>query len=497
MAWRFFFTCLLIAGSVAGCGRQGDDLTIAFMESEEELFASGLRMSPGAQNLRAATGAGLVAFDANGEVVPALADRWIVTDDGRSFIFRLREGTWPDGQPLTAESVQKQVQKAIRSLRGTSLGLDLAPVEEVRAMAGRVVEFRLSSPVPTLLQLLAQPELSLTSGEGEAGPMVLARDGRTAELQMKPPEERGLPEVEDWEDYVRSLHISTMEPIEAVRAFDDGRVDVVLGGRFNTLTLPDTGPLSRGTVRLDAAIGLFGLIVSNDEGLLATPEGREALAMAIDRPALIEPFNIGGWVPTTRIAAPELPGDPGYIAERWPDLSIEERRAIAASRVAAFVQADANESADETEQGRLVEISVFIGQGPGADLLFNQLSNQLRTIGVRLERAALAAKPDLILIDRVARYQGPSWFLNQFNCTLRRGLCSNAADRLVVRAVETAIAAERDSLLAEAEAELMRENVYIPFGSPLRWSLVRGTATGYEPNRWAFHPLPPMATLPR
>ena len=46
--------------------------------------------------------------------------------------------------------------------------------------------------------------------------------------------------------------------------------------------------------------------------------------MALDRPALIAPFNIGGWVPTTRVVAPGLPGDPGYVGERWSERTIEE-----------------------------------------------------------------------------------------------------------------------------------------------------------------------------
>ncbi len=35
---------------------------------------------------------GLVRFDASGQVEPGLAERWIVTDGGMSYIFRLRAG---------------------------------------------------------------------------------------------------------------------------------------------------------------------------------------------------------------------------------------------------------------------------------------------------------------------------------------------------------------------------------------------------------------------
>lgn len=135
--------------TLAGCGSSSDGpLSIGVMGSEASVFAPGVRLSPGGQELRSATAAGLVTLDAQGEIEPALADRWIVTDDGRSYIFRLREGTWPDGAALTGDSARDALRSAIRQLSGTSLGLDLGQVGEVRAMAGRVVEIDLASPMP-------------------------------------------------------------------------------------------------------------------------------------------------------------------------------------------------------------------------------------------------------------------------------------------------------------------------------------------------------------
>jgi ABC-type transport system substrate-binding protein len=479
----------LLASALAGCGR-GDDgaVEVAFIDTPESLFASGLRLSAGAQHLRAATGAGLVSLDAQGDVIPALADRWIVTDDGRSFIFRLRDGTWPDGEELSSESVRAALAEAIRALRGTSLGLDLAPIEEVRAMAGRVVEIRLSAPVPMLLQLLAQPELALVRGVGGSGDMLLTRDGATAVLAMKPPAERGIPELRDWEQYVRAIELRAESAEEAIAQFDEGELDLVLGGRIAWLPLADTGPLSRGTVRIDPALGLFGLQVRRAQGLLATAQGREALAMAIDRAALIEPFNVGGWVPTTRVVAPGLPSDPGYIAERWSEQPIEDSRAEAERRIAAWRRGNGGDEA---------RVTLAIGRAPGLDILFRELAVQLAMVGVTLERVPEDRPADLALVDRVARYAEPRWFLNQFNCSLRQGICSSEADALVRESIVQTDPAAKATLLAQAEAELTLANVYIPFGSPLRFSLVRGDVDGFAGNAWAFHPLPPLAVIPR
>jgi ABC-type transport system substrate-binding protein len=487
---------------LAACGL-GDDgaLEVAFIDTPESLYREGVRLSPGAQHVRAAVGAGLVSLNANGEVIPALADRWIVTDDGRSFIFRLREGDWPDGRELSAESARSALLGAIRALRGTSLGLDLAPITEVRAMAGRVIEVRLSTPVPMLLQLLAQPELALSRGNGGSGDMVIEHPparcvqqagpedcAALALLMLKPPSERGLPEAEDWRDYTREIGLRAASAQDAVRLFNDGEVDLVLGGGVGALPLADVGPLSRGTVQIDPAIGLFGLHVRRKVGLLETARVREALAMAIDRPALVAPFNIGGWVPTTRVVAPGLIGDPGSIPERWSGTPIEALRAEASGRIASW------RGENDGDEARL---TLAIQRSPGLDVLFRELAAQLGTIGVRLERAESPASADLILVDRVARYADPRWFLNQFSCTLDNGACTPQADRLVREALVEEDPQLRAEKLVDAEAALTVDNVFIPFGSPLRFSLVRGTVEGFAPNQWAFHPLPPLATIPR
>src|SRR6185369_10504865 len=97
--------------------------------------------------------------------------------------------------------------------------------------------------------------------------------------------------------------------------------------------------LSRGTVRVDPALGLFGLRVMRTDGFLAQPANREAISLAIDRDALLAPFNVGGWVPTTRIVPPGLPGQREPPSERWTGSTPESRQAEAARRVAAWEKA--------------------------------------------------------------------------------------------------------------------------------------------------------------
>jgi len=479
--------------ALAACGRSDGPLDIAIIGDRDEIFATGVRLSEGAQAVRGATGAGLVALDAQGEITPALADRWIVADDGKSYIFRLREGTWPDGAELTGESAREAIRQAVRNLRGTSLGLDLEPIDEVRTMAGRVVEIDLKAPMPDFLRLLAQPELALSHRGFQAGPMVIQNRKSTGkgqaptELTFRPPEMRGLPQEEGWQKYVRAIGIEALAAKPALAAFDQGEVDVVLGGTIASWPLADPGPLSRGNLRLDNVIGLFGLQVMHEEGFLALPQNREALALAIDRPALMARFNIAGWVPSTRIVPAAVAE--AKVPERWAGTDIEQRRAAAASRVAAW--------RGGAGKGQPPRLTIALGTDPGFTMLFDELSAQLGQVGVTLVRSAKGKPADLTLVDRIARYAEPRWFLNQFNCSLRRGLCDPEADAAVQAALAAPDAKSRDDEIARAEGLLSAANIYIPIGAPLRWSMVRGTVDGFASNAWAWHPLPDMATIPR
>jgi ABC-type transport system substrate-binding protein len=100
------------------------------------------------------------------------------------------------------------------------------------------------------------------------------------------------------------------------------------------------------------------------------------------------------------------------------------------------------------------------------------------------------------MVDRLARYAAPRWYLNQFNCKFKLGLCSAEADHLVSQAIVALDPEVEQQLLAEAHRELMAREAFIPLGAPIRWSLVRGTIAGFEANPWGLHPLFPLSQPP-
>lgn len=482
-----FCLSLLAALALWSCGPSNGNgpIGVAVIGAPESVFQQGVRLSSAAQHVRAATHEGLVALDPAGQVVPALAERWIIADDGLSYIFRLRDSNWPGGDEISATEVRLLLRNAIARLRGTSLGLDLGKIRDVRAMTARVVEVRLNSPMPDFLRLMAQPELGFVNNGSGAGPMVMSRDdaGALARLSALPPETRGLPAREDWEEVARPISVRALSAREAVAAFSRGEVDLVLGGTLVDFPQAEAGPLSRGTIQVDPAIGLLGLVVRNETGLLADPARREALSMALDRAAVIERFGLSGWRGASRIVPPEVYSAPPYPADRWGGATLEQRRLTAAARVRAWAAQPGNEAT----------VRVALPRGPGSDLLLGYLIEAWGTIGVSVKRVTPGEAADLELRDTLARYTSPRWYLNQFNCGLKVGLCSPEADALVRQSLNESDAFAQEALLVDAHAALTAREVFIPLGAPVRWSLVRGSISNYIANPWGLHPLFPLS----
>lgn len=478
-----FLTAMGLA--LAGCNLHDQhDLKLLVIGDSAAPFVVRGRLPLAAGLVRAATTEGLVGLDDQGRISPALADRWIVTEDGQSYIFRMRDGNWPDGSAISGESVRVALHQALVGVQRTPLALDLDGIEDIRAMAGRVVEIRLRRPMPDFLQLLAQPELGLSHRGRGAGPMTVKQSGEVALLTPIPPEKRGLPAVAGWADSVHRLALRGMGGSDAVAAFANGQADIVLGGTFTDLPRTSHTTLGNAKPRIDPVNGLFGLVVTHATGLLADAALREAIAMAIDRDTLAAAIAVPGLITTTRVVQPGLPDDTGQIDERWASVSLADRRAEAARRVTAWIN----------QNHQAATLRLALPPGPGADLLFDRLSQDLAAVSVSVTRVPQDADADLLLIDIMASYPRSSWFLNQLSCTTGHFACSPAADAFADRARQSIDPIAVANFYAQAEASLTQENVYIPIGVPIRWSLVAGDGAGFAINRWGLHALIALAT---
>jgi oligopeptide transport system substrate-binding protein len=112
---------------------------------------------------------GLTEMGAKGEILPGMATSWTTSADGLVWTFTLRDATWSDGVPVTADdfvfgfrrlldpdtiaeyaNIQYIVKNAEQAKKGE------VPVEQigVRAIDAKTVEFTLEHPAPYFADLL-------------------------------------------------------------------------------------------------------------------------------------------------------------------------------------------------------------------------------------------------------------------------------------------------------------------------------------------------------
>ena len=412
---------------------------------------------------------GLVRFNAEGDIEPALAQSWIISDDGLTYTFRLRRTNWTDGSRVTAQQVAARLRAAVGRSSRNMLKPVLGAVSEIVAMTDEVVVINLRGPRPNFLQLLAHPELAIVQGNAGTGPYRLA-SGEAGVTRLK------LIHGDDEETPADSpdLLLRGEPAARAVARFTDGRRTLVVGGTAGDLPYARAANLPDNVFVFDPVSGLFGLSFNPRGGPLISAALRQALAMAIDRQALATAIGAPGLAPRTSLVPAGVQDLPNVAQPDWTNLNQAQRRDEARRLVAELALA-----------GPLT-LRVAMPDGPGYRTIFAYLRHDWRLIGIDAVLARPGEPADLIFIDEVAPANLASWYLRHFTCEAS-GICDPAADVALQAARLAASAAERQNQLALADSILGRSTPFIPLTAPVRWSLVPGRLYGFRPNPFARH----------
>jgi peptide/nickel transport system substrate-binding protein len=431
------------------------------------------------QVLAANVAQGLVRFDAAGNIVSGLAERWTMSDDGLSYIFRLAATTWPDGRKVSAEQVARLLRREIASRSKNSLKDQFGAVEDIVAMTDRVIEISLIAPRPDLLSRLAQPEMAIVRNGQGTGPFSAARQS-SGEVRLT----REITSPDDETTQREALLLAGAAVPDAVAAFAAGTADLVLGGTFVDLPVVRRVKLPRDSLRFDPASGLFGLVPTHSGGPLDKPAVRQLLSQALDRDAFVAALGVPALAPRATLLEAGLDGLPAPVAPAWTATAY-------ADRVAAL-QAQANKLFPKAEKPT---IRIALPEGPGADLLFQLLQRDWGQLGFTLERTKSGAAADFALIDEVAPSSSVAWFVRRFRCGIAP-VCDSDADALMDGARQSPVLAQRYALLAQAAALIDGQQLFLPIAAPVRWSLVSERIQSFAGNRYARHTLTDLEAKP-
>jgi peptide/nickel transport system substrate-binding protein len=262
------------------------------------------------RDLAALTYAGLMGLSGDGSLIPVLAENYIVSEDGKTYTFTLRENAeFSDGTPVTSEDVLFTIQKAQDPALKSPKYADWSGVG-VSAVDRRTVRFTLSKPYApflgiTTLGILPMhlwksvsneefPFSTLQTNPVGAGPFSAARISRdksglieSATLVANPGYALGRPYL----DSIRFVFYSRAEDLgNALSSGDvESAYDIGAPGAL-------TAPYAR----------VFGVFWNpSEKQVYARAEVRKALSLALDRRSIVDTV-LSGYA--TAIMGPVPPG---------------------------------------------------------------------------------------------------------------------------------------------------------------------------------------------
>lgn len=164
-------TCLLLAPSFTLANPQHQttpeirEAVIGEIRKLNPLFATN---NPVDRDITSLIFEGLTSINEYGEVVPDLAETWIVSSDGLDYIFKLRQDVlWQDGIPFTAADVAFTF-RTVRSadFPGDAALRDFWRTVEIQVLDNYTVRFRLVQPLASFPEHLRLGIVPLHALEG-------------------------------------------------------------------------------------------------------------------------------------------------------------------------------------------------------------------------------------------------------------------------------------------------------------------------------------------
>jgi ABC-type oligopeptide transport system substrate-binding subunit/class 3 adenylate cyclase len=273
-------------------------------------------------------------------IVPSLAERWEISDDGLRYVFHLREGlAWSDGTPLTAHDVEFGIKRALdpespgssvaiyfvlENGEDTYLGRNTDwDAVGVRALDDRTVEFRLTAPAPYFMSVMNRPDAGPQPRQAMDGISDARVVSGAFEVAERTDERLLLRRRSDRPGNVAEVELVYSEVIEALPGYERGETDLIVV-RYT----PRLADLMPGAMHADAVLGppaWSGYIrFDHTDPVTGSVDFRRALAHAVDRDRLAAVCPANLVVATGGVVPPALQGHTPDIALRFdPELARE------------------------------------------------------------------------------------------------------------------------------------------------------------------------------
>ena len=412
---------------------------------------------------------GLTRFTHDARVIPALATRWEISPDGRSYTFHLRTGvTFHDGTPFAARHVQQSFERVLDPRERGGRGWPLYPISGARAYADgkaqsiagitvrddSTVVVVLDEPMPIFPKLLAMPVAAIVpdstpSNFGErpvgTGPwrFVEWRHDDYIKFARNDKYWAGAAQAE-------SLMARIIpEPSTSVAEFESGNVDILEVPQSDTRRWENTDERN---ARLVSAQGLrfFYVAINTTRGPLRDARVRQAINHAVDVRTILDQHVGGRGTLAGGVIPPSLEG-------------------ADTTRRYAYDAAKAKQLLAEAGFPNGIEVELWSSQTPPMPRIAEAIQSYLGAAGIRaklVQREAAAMRDasrkgetDLTLKDWFADYPDAENFLYPLLHSANKGVGGNVSfyqnpnyDKVVDASRREQDDARRAELYAQADA---------------------------------------------
>ncbi|MGX1500697.1 oligopeptide transport system substrate-binding protein [Labrenzia sp. MBR-25] len=462
---------------------------------------------------------GLVAYGADGQIIPGVASEWKVSDDGKTYTFMLRDDAkWSNGDPVVAGDFVYSLQRIMNPETGAKYANVLYPILNaekvnkgeakpedlgVKALDDHTLEIALESPTPYFIDLLGhQTGLPVHPASVEKfgsdfvkaenivtnGPFTLAEFVPNAHVkavkneyfhdadQVKidtvffyPTEDRGaaLRRFQAGE-----LHTNNDAPTEQVAFMREN-----LGDQFHVAPY----------------LGTYYYALNHEDEVLKNPDVRQALSMAIDREFLADEIWGSTMVAGYSFVPPGIGnyGEPAYADYKDMSQIDREEKAIELLTNAGFgpdnpVELTINYNTSENHKNTAVAIAdMWKPLGVNVKLINTDTKTHYAMLRDRQDF-------DVARAGWIGDYSDPQNFLfmvESDNDGFNYARYNNPEyDALMDEAAVTVDLEKRADILKKAEEIFMRDLPFIPMMYYGSMNLVSDKVAGFEDNLLNIHP---------
>ncbi|AVX19891.1 oligopeptide transport system substrate-binding protein [Carboxydocella sporoproducens DSM 16521] len=328
---------LVLGAGLAGCAgktetKEGGKQAEVQM-AKEQVIKYNLGADPETLDPAKATGApemtvlnalfeGLTRYDKDGKIAPGMAEKWEISEDGTKYTFHLRDAKWSNGDPVTAKDFEYAWLRALDPKTASDYAYQLYYLKNgeeynsgkitdpaqvgVKAIDDKTLEVTLKAPAPQFLGLTAFSTLYPVNKKAvEANPEAWFKKPETmitnGPFKMKEWTPKQQIVVEKNPGYWDANTVKLNQVVFTMVESADTELTMFKTGQIDIGNNPPTQEIENlkkdGSLKIGPQLTTYFYRFNVTRKPLDNPKVRKALALAIDREAIVKNVTKAGQTP--------------------------------------------------------------------------------------------------------------------------------------------------------------------------------------------------------